>query len=114
MYRAAEKLAGIILDTFQDPELRKAIAVLTELPNSEILRADDGWLRAPLVSFVFSFLARGIAQGIVRPIPEFRKMIPSWALLARHLPKLTAFDLVTAEAAALAATTANYRKASRV
>lgn len=114
MYRAAEKLAGIILDTFQDPELRKAIAVLTELPNSEILRADDEWLRAPLVSFVFSFLARGIAQEIVRPIPEFVKMIPSWALLARHLPKLTAFDLVTAEAAALAATTAAYRKASRV
>lgn len=114
MYRAAEKFAGIILDTFQDPELRKAIAVLTELPNSEIRRADDEWLRAPLVSFVFSFLARGIAHDIIRPLPEFATLIPSWALLARHLPKLTAFDLVTAEAAALAATTANYRKASRV
>jgi hypothetical protein len=66
------------------------------------------------VSFVFSFLARGIAQEIVRPIPEFTTMIPSWALLARHLPTLTAFDLVTAESAALATTTATYRKAPRV
>lgn len=114
MYRRAEQWAGIILDTFEDPELRQTIAELTALPNSEIHRADDEWLRAPLVSFVFSFLARGIAHDIIRPLPEFAAMIPQWALLARHLPKLTAFDLVTAEAAALAATTATYRKASRV
>jgi hypothetical protein len=114
MYREAVKFAGIILDTFEDPELRRTIAVLSELPDSEIHRDEDQWLRAPLVSFVFSFLARGIAQEIVRPIPEFTTMIPSWALLARHLPTLTAFDLVTAESAALATTTATYRKAPRV
>lgn len=114
MYRRAEQWAGLLLKTFEDPELRQTIAALSELPNSEIHHADDEWLRAPLVSFVFSFLARGIAQGIVRPIPEFTALIPSWALLARHLPTLTAFDLVTAEAAALAATTATYRKDSHV
>lgn len=114
MYQRAEQWAGIILDTFEDPELRQTIAELTELPNSEIRRADDKWLCAPLVSFIFSFVARGIAHDIIRPLPEFATMIPQWALLTRHLPKLTAFDLVTAEAAALAATTANYRKASRV
>ncbi|WP_066585306.1 hypothetical protein [Corynebacterium provencense] len=114
MYRRAEQWADLLFKTFEDPELRQTIAALSELPNSEIHHADDEWLRAPLVSFVFSFLARGIAQGIVRPIPEFTTLTPSWALLARHLPTLTAFDLVTAEAAALAATTATYRKASHV
>ena len=114
MYRFAEQWAGLILKTFDDSDLRQTIAELSELPDREILGAEDQWLRAPLVSFVFSFLARGIAHDIIRPLPEFAATIPQWALLARHLPKLTAFDLVTAEAAALSATTADYRKASNV
>lgn len=63
----------------------------------------ENWLYAPYVSFIYSLLSRMIAHEVLFPIKPLSESRHRWASSARLIPRLTGFDLVSAEAKVLCA-----------
>ncbi|MGP6173772.1 hypothetical protein [Corynebacterium sp. A21] len=100
LFDAASRWENLI-DHLNDPELKRTALDLSKLHEGQRHSDLDNWLYVPYISFVFSFLARMLAHGLIRPVAELRELRHAWATMSRHVPSLTGFDLVAAEAAAL-------------
>lgn len=100
LFDAASRWENLI-DHLNDPELKRTALDLAKLHEGQRDSDLDNWLYVPYISFVFSFLARMLAHGLIRPVAELRELRHAWATMSRHVPSLTGFDLVAAEAAAL-------------
>lgn len=90
-----------LIDHLGDEELKRTARTLAHLPEVHRRNDRDNWLYVPYISFVASFLARMRAHDLIRPVHQVEELRHAWAICARYVPELTAFDLILAEASVL-------------
>lgn len=100
LYRMAEKHDRRVVTRTGNEDVVRTVATLHQNARDGI--GDDRlWLTAPYISYVLSLLSRLEAHGLIPPIHDFGKILPEWRVLAWHLPTLTRFDVLMAEAIVL-------------
>lgn len=102
LFDFAEKYEYLI-DHLGDDRIKVTARELSTLASEHRRGNAENWLYAPYVSFIYSLLNRMIAHEVIRPIAQINYSRHDWANAARLIPRLTGFDLVSAEAKVLSA-----------